>query len=121
MNLNYHWTVDPLQFLTNVNKTVAEKTLEIGERIFDEVVARSPVHSGSFRASWNVSVNQPVFVYNVGGSQQSPLQPPKWPRLSIKNGDKIQITNGAPYAGRIENGHSNQAPRGVVALALASL
>lgn len=121
MNVTAKWDVDPRNFITTVRDDVTALTNELAEEIFDGVVDKSPVDTGSFRASWNASVDQPVFNYVVGGNSQSPIGPPSYPRIKAQFGESIHITNGAPYAGRLENGWSGQAPLGVVAVTLAGL
>lgn len=119
--LVHKWSVDPRQFLTTVNDSVARKTEELAEKIFDGVVDRSPVSSGGFRASWSAMKGSPTFQYVIGGSPGNPLPRPSYPKIRVKAGEAIHITNGSPQGGRLENGHSSQAPNGMVALTLASL
>lgn len=119
--LIHKWTVDPLQFVSTVKASVAKKTEEVAEAVFDGVVDKSPVFTGSFRASWSAMVGTPTFQYIVGGTPNNPLRRPVWPKLKVKDGEAIHVTNGAPYAWRLEQGHSGQAPNGMVALTIASL
>jgi hypothetical protein len=115
------WVVNPLNFMSAVNGKIAAVTKEVSEEIFDGVVSRSPVDTGSFRASWNVSVGLPDVSNVVGGSSESPLSPPVFPKLNVKNADKVYITNNTPYGAELENGHSGQAPLGMVSVTLASM
>lgn len=121
MTVRYVWTVNPLNFLNSVNTSVASKTREVSEAIFDGVVERSPVDTGSFRASWNVSVNEENLNRVEGGSSSSPLSPPRFPNINVNNFSKVFITNATPYGPQLENGYSGQAPQGIVAATLASL
>ena len=115
------WVVNPLNFMNGVNMSVSRMVSEISEEIFDGVVERSPVDTGSFRASWNVSVGAPELSNIVGGNHESPLSPPRFPGLPTRNVEPVYITNNTPYGAELEHGHSDQAPIGIVAVTLASL
>lgn len=121
MGKHMFWTVNPNDYMKNVQISVERKTEELGEEVFDGVVERSPVETGSFRASWNASLNIPDETVVDGGSADSPLIAPKYPKLKVKPGDKIIINNSTVYGPELENGHSDQAPLGMVAVTIASL
>lgn len=121
MGNHMYWSVNPNDFMKNVDVSIERKTLEVSEEIFDGVVQRSPVRTGSFRQSWNASVNVPNETVIVGGSPESPLNAPKFPKLQIKPGDKVIINNSTVYGPELENGHSDQAPLGMVSVTIASL
>lgn len=83
--------------------------------LFSRVVLRSPVDTGRFRANWNVSYGQPNasvttdtgqgrIQAEIGGVATSPV------------GSVSYLTNGLPYARRLEYGYSKQAPAGMVRL-----
>lgn len=119
--LIHRWTVDPLQFLNTVKASVAKKTEEVAEKVFDGVVARSPVVKGSFRASWSAMSGSPTFKYVIGGAPGNPLAPPVWPGIKVKNGEAIHVTNGSPYGWKLEQGDSHNPPGSIVAATIASL
>ena len=121
MGNHMFWSVNPNDFMKNVDVSVVRITSELAEEIFDGVVEKSPVETGSFRQSWNVSLNVPDETVITGGSAESPLNAPKFPKLGVKSGDKVIINNSTPYGSELENGHSDQAPIGMVAVTLASL
>lgn len=117
-----HWDVSPANFGIGVHALVREKTRKTAIAIFEYCVKYSPVDSGAYRASWTISDYQND--YFVG--RQKPgvvLPPPPTPQhLSTKFYRTFYVSNGAPYALLIEEGHSDQAPSGVVrqAIKLAS-
>lgn len=88
------------------------------------VVRRSPVATGRFRGNWIVS---------VGGANGATFEQvdPSGGRtisagMSVLAGypdtlPPIYIQNNLPYANRLENGWSKQAPQGMVALTVAEL
>lgn len=91
--------------------------------IFRAAVKLSPVYSGAFRASWRVSFNEPREDVTKGRPPPNPIRGAafKWP-AGFKLGDTIIISNNQPYAEFIEYaGWSNQAPYGVLRVAIASV
>lgn len=99
--------------ITQVKRYVAE--------IYNGVVMRSPVLTGSFRAAWTVSIGTPQF-REVRNESGVPLAPPPFVFPSgYMLGQDLFIANGQPYAERIEYGWSNQAPHGVLRVTLASV
>ena len=89
--------------------------------IFTGAVNRSPVYTGSYRASWRIGVGSPDGSTTTGGNPVVPLPRPTfyWPK-EYKLGETVYVSNNQPYAFDIERGHSQQAPGGVLALAVAS-
>lgn len=88
--------------------------------IFRSAVKLSPVYTGAFRASWRVSFNEAREDITAGFIPQAPIRGAafRWPR-GFKLGDDIIISNNQPYAERLENGWSKQAPYGVLQLSVA--
>lgn len=83
-----------------------------------QMIQASPVDTGRFRANWQCgigAVNQTTtnragkVGYAALGRTSEALQ--GW-----KPGQTIYLTNSLPYAKRLENGWSKQAPAGIVAL-----
>lgn len=122
MASSVEWKVSPNVLLAHVRAVTLRETQNIASRIFDGVVRRSPVDTGSFRASWTVSVGSPNYRYERGGATGSPMPAPSYPGIvGFKLGESVYVTNAAPYALRLENGWSKQAPSGVLRVTLASL
>lgn len=93
-------------------QVVADVVLEIGSRL----VLRSPVDTGRFRSNWFVSRGGPMagVTDKLGGGLNGIDQ------LAGKSvGTVFYIQNNLPYAWRLEMGHSNQAPLGMVGITLA--
>jgi hypothetical protein len=89
--------------------------------IFRASVRLSPVYTGSFRASWRVSLNAPREDVTVRKDPANPLRGAafRWPP-GFKLGDDVYISNNLPYAHLIEyEGWSKQAPFGVLRVAVA--
>lgn len=89
--------------------------------VFRAAVKLSPVYTGAFRASWRISFNEPRYDVTQGRTPESPIRGAsfRWP-AGFQLGDMIVISNNQPYAELIEYaGWSNQAPYGVLRLAIA--
>ena len=84
------------------------------------IVQKSPVKTGRFRGNWIVSKNVDntnkldITDKNGGGAinrGSTTIQ-----SFDLKNDTRIVIQNNLPYANRLENGWSKQAPNGMVSL-----
>lgn len=101
--------------MQKVEKIYRGSMLEVGRRI----IMRSPVDTGAFRANWNSD-------YKLDNSyNENEINPGKSDgRLVEKvNGlsvdKKFYFANSLPYAFRLENGWSKQAPMGMVKVTTA--
>lgn len=100
---------------------LAEKEIkELTGDIFRAAVKLSPRYTGSFSASWRVSFNVARTDVTIRDTPLNPIRGAsfRWPK-GFKLGDTVIISNNLPYAERLENGWSNQAPLGVLKLAIA--
>ena len=113
------WSSNPTSFGETVHAQVRELTRKRALAIFDFCVDYSPVDSGAYRASWNISEGSPEYKF-VGRQPRfsTELPPPARPKLSTLFYRTFFVTNGAPYAGLLEDGWSDKAPAGVVREAL---
>ena len=94
-------------------------------KMHDRIVERTPVDTGRARASWNI----------IAGEQADPAQAPegfsgggaagqaaaRGKQLGVGLSDVYTISNNLPYIEALENGHSKQAPAGMVALGIADI
>jgi hypothetical protein len=90
--------------------------------IFRKAVKLSPVYTGAFRASWRVNFEYAREDVTNGRTPLNPIRGAafRWPK-GFKLGMNVVISNNQPYAERIEYGWSNQAPYGVLRVAIASV
>ena len=93
-------------------------------KLYKNIIMRSPVDTGAYRASHGIAVgNEPSESEGLKGGQtdaELTALENEFPGLDWKLGDgTIWIYNNQPYAARLEVGHSQQAPHGVYAVALA--
>jgi len=86
--------------------------------VYAELIQRSPVLTGRFRANWIYSVNAKASgTIPTAGTSLSPTPAPDAPEVAAEAFGKVHwLTNNLPYAQRLEDGHSKQAPTGLVGL-----
>jgi hypothetical protein len=90
---------------------VVKKTIK---SIGKDVIKGSPIDTGRFKGNWNAALNAPdLSIDRKSGAGLTEIA------NKIKIGDTFFFTNNLPYALRLEFGWSNQAPNGVVRLAIA--
>jgi len=80
-----------------------------------KVKERTPVDTGFARNSWLVTKNSSYAGRPGGNSGTESI-------LNVKSanlGDALYINNGAEYIKKLEDGHSAQAPAGMVAISIA--
>lgn len=115
------WKVNNDTLSGSISNLAVKAVRQLASKIYIDAINTSPVYTGSYRASWRMSAGLRDMSTTVGGSPGSPLPPPEMGQAPvIKAGQKIVVSNSIPYAYVIEYGHSNQAPGGVLRLAVAS-
>jgi hypothetical protein len=112
------WSTPPSLFAGVVEEELSKRVRIIAIAMLNEIVLRSPVDTGRFRGNNIVSVGSPVYAESAsldksggetisrGVSAVSGLEP----------FTQVFIQNNLPYAGRLEDGHSKQAPGGIYAV-----
>jgi hypothetical protein len=93
----------------NADALVSTVVLETQTRLKEE----SPVDTGRFRANWLISEDE-IDDSTVDGE-------PGAYSLEITAGKNYYITNSLPYAQRLAEGHSQQAPAGWIELIAAAI
>lgn len=99
--------------------TVGVVRRRIALEIWVGVVKMSPVDTGRFRASWNLTEGHVDTSVKPEGKHSYPR--PSALRGNPDNFAVTWITNNLPYAVPLEEGHSKQAPFGMVRVTLASV
>ena len=124
------WSTPPEDYSEVVVKTHKQLVQKASIHLLRGVVLRSPVDTGRFRANWQItegSVFQGVIQdFNAGedGSSGAAVASGAIRKGintvlgSPKEFPTYYLTNNLPYAIRLENGWSDQAPNGMVALSL---
>ena len=89
--------------------------------VFQSVIQKSPVDTGRFRANWNISVGNPDLSTSEAtdktGSASIGKVASGIAQYKLADGS-IFLTNNLPYAMRLEDGYSGQAPNGMVRLSI---
>jgi len=91
--------------------------------LLGRVVMRTPVDSGRLRANWSVSINyRDMNIREVDDKLGSgTIAAGRATIASMKVPQVVYLQNNLPYVSAIENGHSRQAPIGMLAVSLAEL
>jgi hypothetical protein len=114
--------------LSGSAKKLAEEELSkfirlIALEALRRIVMRTPVDTGRARGNWDLSVGAPVAGIvggNMGSGDPVSSGMSKLP-ATVTTEMTIYITNNVPYILALENGHSGQAPQGMVALTIREL
>ena len=121
------------EFEVQLNREFAEKKEELHEAVtlislyaLNGVVMKSPVDTGRFRGNWNVAIGAPdmTTTENVDPSGGETIQRGGAviaTYSSLDNFPPVFLTNNLPYAVRLEDGYSKQAPGGMVGLTVAEI
>jgi hypothetical protein len=100
----------------------AERVIKrLGFEIQGELIRKTPVDTGWARANWVVSIGTPHT--GVVGSREAVSQAGQIAgqgRLLVYrlNQGQIWISNNVPYIGKLNEGHSKQAPAGYIEQAI---
>lgn len=111
--MSSRWSQD-LQALANrtglhVDTVIRKATFDL----FRSVALKSPVDTGRFRANWNVSYGAADLSTTDSNNQARAVQQAQR-ALTLPVGGVVSMSNGLPYARRLEFGYSQQAPYGMV-------
>lgn len=117
------WTNKPTNFALNVLKDADDHLKKIVGDTLQQVITRSPVMDGEFRASHKVTLSSPQNTYEKGFdlSGSTTLAEGLKVASTAKIGGLVYIQTLSPYGTRLENGWSQQAPNGVYALSFQSV
>ena len=109
------WSTPPSAFAGVVDDLVAQRVRIIAFKMLNEIVLRSPVDTGRFRGNNIVSVGAPVLAgtLNLDPSGAATIQAGARALTGLEPFTVVYIQNNLPYAERLEDGHSKQAPGGV--------
>lgn len=86
--------------------------------LYGRIIAKTPVDTGRARASWTIASGSPDRTVAAQGGLPAPQIPLG---LLVKPGETIWIANNLPYITALEDGHSKQAPSGMVALSIEEI
>ena len=117
------WKNKPTNFALDVVKNADDHLKKIVGETLQQVIVRSPVMDGEFRASHKVTLDSPQNSYEKGFdlSGGATLAEGLKVASTAKIGGLVYIQSLSPYGTRLENGWSMQAPNGVYALSYQSV
>lgn len=117
------WKNKPTNFALEVMKNADDHLKKVIGETLQQVITRSPVMDGEFRASHKVTLDRPQNAYEKGFDLSGGATLAKGLKVAstAKIGGLVYIQSLSPYGTRLENGWSQQAPNGVFALAFQSV
>ncbi|MDH1239125.1 hypothetical protein N5B99_00240 [Acinetobacter johnsonii] len=117
------WKNKPSNFTLEVLKNADDHLKKIVGETLQQVIVRSPVMDGEYRASHKVTLASPQNTYEKGFdlSGGATLAEGLKVASTAKIGGLVYIQTLSPYGTRLENGWSQQAPNGVYALSFQSV
>jgi len=110
------FALDLARFAEKAGDSADQLVREVIIDVFDKVKGKSPVDTGRFKNNWNLSVGKIDYstTEEVDPSGREAQARAEAIIASFKVGPTVFITNNLPYANRLEDGYSQQAPVGMV-------
>lgn len=121
MLVNMTWTNPPKNFKRAVKKDIQNHTKRVALKLLRSLVTESPIDLGRFNLNWLVGLNRKdsriinrtdlgkTIAISTGGAIIK----------KHKSFGSIWISNNLPYARKLNQGHSSQAPANFVEKATA--
>ncbi|MCH7394186.1 HK97 gp10 family phage protein [Acinetobacter dispersus] len=101
----------PTEFAVQIASDSEAHVKNIVMDTVQSLVVSSPVDTGAYRSSHIVSIDSVDM--GLRGPEANANQDAAIQSVKIKLGNLIYIQNNQPYAERLENGWSDQAPQGI--------
>jgi len=91
---------------------------KIALQMFTRIILKSPVDTGRFRGNWHIAIGSvPEGTLELDDKTgTATIAKGAAIALGMNAGDIVYFANNLPYARRLEEGYSQQAPAGMVAL-----
>jgi len=113
------WTgVSPQKWVGKTETKLDTAVRKIAIELFSRVILRTPVDTGRARGNWQVAIGSvPSGTLDLNdASGTATVSKATAATAGVKAGDVIYLVNNLPYAQRLEDGYSGQAPAGMVGL-----
>jgi len=111
--------------MVNIGQTSESRVKRVALAAYREINRGSPVDKGTFRANWVASIDTIDRSSDLSKTRNDVSEAVTTATAVITNGaglgTTVFISNAVPYAGKLEDGYSPQAPAGVVAPALTTI
>lgn len=114
---NYH----PQQTQNALKKTVLTVQKKVAFQLLDGIINMTPVQTGRARGNWQVALGTPNVSMDWEKKDRSgggTIAAGSVVISSLQDYGTIYLTNNLPYILPLENGHSRQAPAGMVQVSL---
>jgi hypothetical protein len=116
------WNIDPAKFIQVAENDLTDMMKTITLDAFGMIIRMSPVDTGAFRGNNRVSIGRPDNSYDVTKTSQANKAEGEQAIASISVPyTTVYIQNNLPYADRLENGSSMQAPAGLYGITYNSI
>lgn len=90
--------------------------------VYSRIMRKSPVDQGRFRGNWIISIGAPIDSVtdsrNKAGSFDVNGNPAKIDGFNIAVDQSLVIQNNLPYAEKLDQGYSTQAPKDFTDIAI---
>jgi hypothetical protein len=111
---------DLRRFKINTERKLELVARKVALELFRRVILKTPVDKGRARANWQASLGSPA-TGTVDATDKTKSGGPTFRTVVAASagfnvGDTIYLANNLPYIRRLEEGYSQQAPAGMVAL-----
>ena len=116
------WNNNPRNFTLQLLSEADDFTKKITGEMLQQVVVRSPVDTSAYRSNHRVSIGSVDTSSDVNDTSNDAIT--KGIRTIQAGGGLgkiVHVSNSLPYAIKLENGHSAQAPLGVYALSFMNV
>lgn len=120
----FNFALDLRKFADSIPEEMVKPVVQrFALQALNGVVMKSPVDTGRFRGNWNVSVGRIDYSVSAEIDKSGGATIAKGSAVidAAKGDQAIFISNNLQYATALENGHSKQAPIGMVAVTFAEL
>ena len=109
---------DIRKFQMNTARKMELAARKIALELFRRVILKTPVDKGGARSNWQASLGSPATgTVDATDTQAGPtFRKVVSATEGFDVGDTIYLANNLPYIRRLEEGSSQQAPQGMVAL-----
>lgn len=110
------WKNKPTEFIRVIEKELTQTQKKIVADTLQGVVLVSPVDTGAFRGNHRVSIGSVDATANPSEKDSSgagTISKGLQNLIALKPFQTVFISNSLPYAYRLENGWSEQAPQGI--------
>lgn len=115
-------------FADSIGVGVETAVRKISMQTFSGIVLKTPVDTGRARASWVIGINRPLNSPDfpegrkMSAAEAQSIANRQLATLGrLKPYDTVFISNNLPYIEYLEDGSSEQAPSGMVAVTLAEI